>query len=65
MDVDARISAIADDVEPHRDEYRSIEPYDLAELLGAKAHSHLTVIGTGHYVARPSIEELFYWGDGV
>jgi hypothetical protein len=33
LDLNARLQAVADDVESRRDEFRTIEPHDLAELL--------------------------------
>jgi hypothetical protein len=33
LDLDARLQAVADDVELRRDEFRKIEPHELAELL--------------------------------
>jgi hypothetical protein len=66
MDVNARIAVVADDVESRRDEYRSIEPYDLADLLGAPAALQPANGDWDFtwYVPRPSIEDLFYWHDG-
>jgi hypothetical protein len=60
MDIRGRIVAVADDVDSKRDEYRSIEAYELASLLGIDdAH----VPGSGWdfvwYVPRSSIADIF------
>jgi hypothetical protein len=67
MDLDHRIAAVAADVKSKRDEYRSIEPYELASLLGVPNAR----ISSGDweeriwYVPHQSVEDVFsQWDEG-
>jgi hypothetical protein len=60
MDIRGRIAAVADDVNSKRDEYRSIEPYELAGLLGIDdAHVPGGSWDFVWYVPRSSIADIF------
>ena len=65
MHVDERVAAVAEDLESRRDEYRSIEPYVLADLLGVpfadKPDGHWDRIS---FIPRPSICDCFKLSDG-